>query len=63
MKHYCKTCAHFSCEVMRGNGEPLEDRGLCVRSKAARIRVEADDWCNQYAVAKWAKESEVTDGE
>ena len=31
MQHYCKTCAHFSCEVMRGNGEPLEDRGLCVR--------------------------------
>lgn len=62
MRHYCKTCAHFACEVMRGNGEPLENRGTCSRSssRAARINVSADDYCNQYTIAKWAKESEET---
>jgi hypothetical protein len=57
MTHYCKTCAHFRCEVMRGNGEPLEDRGECFRSKTACKHVDADDWCNQFTVAKWAKEA------
>ena len=25
----------------------------------ARINVEADDYCNQYTIARWAKESEA----
>ena len=61
MKHYCKTCAHFACEVMRGD-EPLEDRGTCNRSRTACKNVAADDYCNQYTIAKWAKESEATNG-
>ncbi len=62
MRHYCKTCAHFSCEVVRGDGAPLEERGECHRSKTACKNVEADDFCNQYAVAKWAKKSEAANG-
>ena len=59
VRHECRNCAKFSCEVMCG-GRPLEDRGECHRSRSVRKFVEADDCCNQWVMAAWAKnESEV----
>ena len=57
MRHICKTCAHFECEVRRGDGEPLESVGNC-SLRADYAAREADDWCNSYAVAEWAEERE-----
>ncbi len=56
MKHICKTCEHFECEVRRGNGEPMESVGNCSLRADYAVR-EADDWCNRYAVAEWAEEA------
>ena len=42
MSAYCKTCAHFRCEVMQGDGKPLEDRGECAARSDYKI-VDADD--------------------
>ena len=62
MRYYCKTCARFTCEVMSGSGEPLEDRGSCQLPGKMRRDVDADDYCNQHTVAKWAKKCEANDG-
>lgn len=50
MSAYCKTCAHFHCEVMQGDGKPLEDRGECAARSDHKI-IDADDWCNKYTEA------------
>lgn len=56
MRPECRNCAHFQCEVMQGDGKPLEDRGECFRNgSSVRRFVEADDWCNQWRIAKWAE--------
>jgi hypothetical protein len=57
MKAYCKTCANFQCEVMQGDGKPLEDRGECAARSDHRL-MDADDWCNKWRAAKWAKNEE-----
>lgn len=57
MRHTCKTCYHFECEVRRGNGEPMESVGNC-SLRADYAAREADDWCKHYTVAEWAEESE-----
>ena len=54
MSAYCKTCANFRCEVMQGDGKPLEDRGECAARSDYKI-VDADDWCNKWTEAQWVK--------
>ena len=54
MSAYCKTCAHFRCEVMQGDGKPWEDRGECAARSDYKI-VDADDWCNKWKEAQWVK--------
>ena len=55
MRNRYETCAHFACEVVLGNGRPMEQFGLCARH---RKRVENDDLCNSHVLARWAKQIE-----
>ena len=42
---------------MQGDGKPLEDRGECAARSDHRL-MDADDWCNKWRAAKWAKSEE-----
>ena len=53
--HYCKHCDAFHCEIHNGTGEPLDFRGYCYRKRKA---VDADDFCNDFKIAKWCAKKE-----
>lgn len=54
--HYCKHCAHFECEMMTGDGEPLMYQGYC---RLYHKCTDADDYCTQFDISKWAKRMEA----
>ncbi len=56
MTHDCKHCKHFHTEVMTGDGEPLDFVGTCYARNGKRK--EADDFCNEFKAAEWAKRRE-----
>ena len=56
MRHECRNCVFFACEVMRWDGKPMEDRGECNRSATTRKFIDSDDWCNKWKIATWATE-------
>ncbi len=62
VRHECKSCMWFHGEVMTCDGEVVEDNGICMDPKAHRGAVEADDWCVNFALAKWAKRREAEGG-
>ena len=60
----CKTCKHYWCAVMSGDGEPFEDDGICRDPAIHRGGVQSDDLCNNYKEAAWAKRRlETANGE
>lgn len=51
----CKTCKHFACEVVMGNGMPMEKVGRCMCPGKFVKTVEDDDCCNFWNEAEWHK--------
>lgn len=55
----CKYCKHFRGELMTGDGEVLDERGICVRAKKTWKATDFDDYCKGFETAKWAEKEEV----
>ncbi len=58
MKPTCKYCMWFSGELMTCDGEILDNRGRCIDPHEHRGEVDADDWCVNFALSKWAKKQQ-----